>query len=176
MPTIRVATDIGAPPPRCFDLARSVDAHVESATSTRERAVAGVTNGLLGLGDEVTWRARHLGVNQELASRITVFDRPHRFQDSMVRGAFAHLVHDHLFVATASGTQMVDVLDYAAPWGPLGRLAERLFLTAYLARFLRQRAQVLKRLAESDDWRRFVKAAQHYAPTDRGSRCSPSGR
>ena len=68
----------------------------------------------------------------------------------MVRGAFVRLVHDHLFVATFSGTQMVDVLDYAAPWGPLGRLAERLFL--------RQRAQVLKRLAESDDWRRFIKA------------------
>jgi len=158
MPTIRVATDIGAPPTRCFDLARSVEAHVESATGTYEHAIAGVTNGLLGLGDEVTWRARHLGVTQVLASRITAFDRPHHFQDSMVRGAFAHLVHDHLFVAAPGGTKMVDVLDYAAPCGPLGRLAERLFLTAYLGRFLRQRAQVLKRLAESDDWRRFIKA------------------
>jgi len=157
MPTIRVATDIAAPPSRCFDLARSVDAHVESATGTSERAIAGVTKGLLGLGDEVTWRARHLGRSRELASRITAFDRPHRFQDSMVRGAFAHLVHDHLFAATpGGGTHMVDVLDYAAPCGSLGRLAERLFLTAYLARFLRRRAQVLKQLAESDDWRRFI--------------------
>ena len=127
MPTIRVATDIGAPPPRCFDLARSVDAHVESATGTGERAIAGVTNGLLGLGDEVVWRARHLGVKQVLASRITAFDRPHRFQDSMVRGTFARLVHDHLFVATPNGTQMVDVLDYAAPWGPLGWLPRGCF-------------------------------------------------
>ena len=158
MPIVRVTTDIGAPPPRCFDLARSVEAHVESATGTRERAIAGVTTGLLSLGDEVTWRARHFGLNQELASRITAFDRPHRFQDSMVRGAFAHLVHDHLFIATADGTQMVDVLDYAAPFGLLGRFAETLFLTAYLARFLRTRAHILKRLAESDDWRRFIKA------------------
>lgn len=156
MPTIRVATDIGAPPARCFDLARSVDAHIESATGTCERAIAGVTKGLLGLGDEVTWRARHLGVNQVLASRITAFDRPHRFQDSMVRGAFAHFVHDHEFVATPRGTQMVEVLNYSAPWGPLGRLVEGLFLTAYLARFLQQRAQVLKRLAESGDWQRFI--------------------
>jgi ligand-binding SRPBCC domain-containing protein len=97
-------------------------------------------------------------VNQVLASRITAFDRPHRFQDTMVRGAFAHFVHDHVFVVTPSGTQMIDVLDYAAPWGPLGRLAEKLFLTVYLARFLLQRAQVLKRLAESGDWQRFVEA------------------
>src|SRR5215204_2057575 len=146
MPTIRVSTDIVAPPDRCFDLARSVDAHVESATSTRERAVAGVTTGLLGPGDEVTWQARHFGLNQELASRITAFDPPRCFQDSMVRGAFAHFVHDHLFAVRSGGTQMVDVIDYAAPGGPLGWLAERLFLTAYLTRFIQRRAQVLKRL------------------------------
>jgi ligand-binding SRPBCC domain-containing protein len=158
MPTIRVATDVSAPPSRCFDLARNVDVHIESATGTDERAIAGVTSGLLGPGDEVTWRARHFGVNQILTSRITAFDRPHHFQDSMVRGAFEHFVHDHLFVVTPGGTQMVDVLDFAAPWGPLGRLAERLFLTVYLTRFLRERARVLKRLAESDDWCHFIKA------------------
>ena len=158
MPTIQVSTDIRAPLERCFDLARSVDAHVESATDTGERAVAGVTTGLLGPGDEVTWQARHLGVTQTLASRITAFDPPHRFQDSMLRGPFAHFVHDHLFVASSGGTRMDDVIDYAAPGGPLGRLAEMLFLTDYLTRFIRRRAQVLKRLAESDDWRRFIKA------------------
>ena len=157
MPTIRVSTDIGAPPNRCFDLARSVDAHIESATGTRERAVAGVTTGLLGPGDEVTWRARHFGVSQELTSRITVFDPPHRFQDAMVRGAFAHFVHDHVFVVTSDGTRMNDVIDYAAPGGPLGWLAERLFLTAYLTRFIQRRGLALKRLAESEDWRRFTK-------------------
>ena len=157
MPTIRVSTDIGAPPDRCFDLARSVEAHIESASGTHERAVAGVTTGLLGPGDEVTWQARHFGVNQALASRITTFDRPHRFQDSMVRGAFAHFCHDHRFVATPGGTRMVDVIDYAAPGGPLGWLAERLFLTAYLTRFIQRRGLALKRLAESEDWRRFIK-------------------
>ena len=53
---------------------------------------------------------------------------------------------------------MEDVIDYAARGGPLGWLAERLFLTDYLTRFIRRRAQVLKRLAESEDWRRFIKA------------------
>ena len=75
----------------------------------------------------------------------------------MVRGAFAHFVHDHVFDATAGGTRMVDVIDYAAPGGPLGWLAERLILTAYLTRFIQQRGLALKRLAESEDWRRFIK-------------------
>ncbi|HET8578603.1 MAG TPA: SRPBCC family protein [Methylomirabilota bacterium] len=156
MPSIRIVTEIGAPPAVCFDLARSVDAHVESAGRTRERAVAGVTSGLLGPGDEVTWRARHFGVVQQLTSRITAFERPKYFRDTMVRGAFAHLDHDHLFEATSSGTRMVDVFDYSAPYGPLGWVAERLFLTAYMTRFLRERAQVLKRLAESGEWRRLL--------------------
>ena len=58
MPTIRIATSIDAPPERCFDLARDVGAHVRSTAGTGERAVGGVTIGLLELGDEVTWEAR----------------------------------------------------------------------------------------------------------------------
>ena len=51
---------------------------------------------------------------------------------------------------------MRDVFDYAAPLGPLGRIAERLFLTAYLRRFLEARNRELKAVPESDEWRRFV--------------------
>jgi len=158
VPIIRVTTDIAAPPSRCFDLARCVDAHVASTAGTSERAIAGVTTGLLGPGDDVTWRARHFGVTQTLTSRITAFDRPARFQDSMVRGAFARIVHDHEFVATPSGTRMIDVFDFAAPLGPLGRIAERLFLNAYMTRLLERRGHVLKRLAESGEWRKFLEA------------------
>ena len=149
MATIRLSTDIAAGPACCFDLARSVEAHLESTGATGERAVAGVTSGLLELGDEVTWRARHFGIVQEFTSRITAFDRPRHFRDQMVRGAFRRVVHDHHFEALPAGTRMVDVFDFAAPWGVLGRLAERWFLTAYLTRFLETRAAVLKRLAEA---------------------------
>lgn len=160
MATITLATHIAAPRERCFDLARSVDLHVRSTAATGERAVAGKTTGLLALGDEITWRARHLGVRQSLSGRITAYDRPRHFQDTMLRGAFARLRHDHYFDAApdgGGGTVMRDVLDYAAPLGPLGWLAERLFLTAYLRRFLEARNRELKAVAESDgEWALFV--------------------
>jgi ligand-binding SRPBCC domain-containing protein len=114
---------------------------------------------LLGLGDEVTWSARHFGLRQELTSRITVFDPPHHFRDTLVRGAFRRFDHDHLFEATADRTRMIDVFDYAAPLGVLGQLAERLFLDRYMRHFLEQRGQAIKRVAESDEWRRYVTAA-----------------
>jgi ligand-binding SRPBCC domain-containing protein len=156
MSLIRVEIDINAPAAVCFDMARSVDAHIESARTTGERAVAGVTSGLLNLGDEVTWRARHFGVTQDLTSRIVAFDRPHHFRDEMVRGAFRRLVHDHYFEPVAAGTRMIDVFDFTAPLGPLGTLVDRLILTAYLRHFLENRAQALKQLAESDAGRRFI--------------------
>jgi ligand-binding SRPBCC domain-containing protein len=156
MAKIDVSLEVAAPPERCFDLARSIEAHTRSTESTGEQAVGGKTSGLLELGDEVTWRARHFGVWQELTSRITAFERPHCFQDSMVRGAFAGFEHDHYFLAVDGGTMLRDVFDYRAPFGVFGRLAERLFLTAYMRGFLMARMRELKALAESDEWVQFV--------------------
>ena len=156
MSIIDVAIDINAPLAVCFDIARSVDAHLESARSTGERAVSGVTSGLLNLGDEVTWRATHFGVTQDLTSRIVAFDRPHHFRDQMVRGAFRRIVHDHYFEPVAGGTRMRDVFDFTAPFGVLGTLVDKLVLTAYLRRFLESRAEALKQLAESDAAGRFI--------------------
>jgi len=149
MPTIRIATSIDAPPERCFDLARDVAAHVRSTAGTAERAVGGVTVGLLELGDEVTWEARHLGVRQRLTARILRLERPRLFEDVMVRGAFASLRHVHEFVPRDGGTTMIDTFTFASPLGPIGAIVDRVFLTGYMRRFLTSRASELKRMAES---------------------------
>src|SRR5437016_5526911 len=78
MPRIRLATRIEAPPERVFDLARSIDLHARGQARHRERAIAGVTSGLIGLGQTVTWEARHFGITQRLTSQIVAFDRPGR--------------------------------------------------------------------------------------------------
>lgn len=156
MSILRLSTGIRAPIERCFDLARSVDVHVASTAGTEERVVGGVMRGLMELGDEVTWRARHLGVQQQLTSRITAFRRPSYFRDSMVKGAFRRFDHDHRFEHDGGVTTMIDVFDFDAPLGVLGALADRLFLAAYMRRFLEERAQVIRRVAESDEWRRYI--------------------
>ena len=157
MPALRLTTLIHAPITRCFDLARSVDLHQRSTEQTGEQIIAGITHGLMDMDDEVTWRARHLGVRQSLTTRITAFDPPRHFRDTMVRGAIARFDHDHFFNEHAGTTEMRDVFDYDAPLGPLGDLAERLFLSAYLRRFLTRRNQVIKRVAESDEWRQILR-------------------
>jgi ligand-binding SRPBCC domain-containing protein len=156
MLVIRLWTPISAPQERVFDLARSIDAHQQSAERTHERAVAGVTHGLIGLGEEVTWEARHFGIRQRLAVRITGFERPARFQDTMVSGAFKSMKHDHEFVPRPSGTLMVDRFEFESPFGIVGRIVDRLFLAGYLRRFLIRRNEVLKKLAESEGWRKYL--------------------
>lgn len=156
MTTIELTTVICAPIDRVFDLARSIDAHQDSTGGTEERAVAGVTKGLIGMGGEVTWEARHFGVRQRLTVRVTAFDRPKYFQDVMVYGAFKSMVHDHEFAEGPTGTVMQDRFKFESPLGILGRIADGLFLESYMRRFIVRRNAVLKKLAESAEWGRYL--------------------
>jgi len=78
----------------------------------------------------------------------------------MVRGAFARFDHDHYFEPHDGGTRMVDVFDYSAPLGLLGRLAERVILNRYMRRLLIERGLSIKMVAESVDHARYLGAAQ----------------
>src|SRR4051812_29430012 len=122
MPIIRLLTSIAAPPERVFDLARSIEAHEQSTAGTEEKAVRGITSGLIGMGEEVTWEARHFGIRQRLTVRITGFERPSRFQDIMVSGAFKSMKHDHEFIAQPPGTLMIDHFEFESPFGVVGRM------------------------------------------------------
>jgi ligand-binding SRPBCC domain-containing protein len=96
-------------------------------------------------------------VRQHLTSRIIGYDRPRWFQDSQERGVFAWFVHDHHFEpAPGGGTVLRDVFRFAAPLGPLGRLAERLVLRRYMTRLLHARNDAIRRAAESEEWRELL--------------------
>ncbi|WP_420488359.1 SRPBCC family protein [Gottfriedia acidiceleris] len=139
---------IKAPIQLCFDLSRSIDIHMESTLQTNERAVKGRTSGLIELGETVTWEATHFGVRQHLTSIITEFDPPYRFVDEMVNGAFKRFRHEHIFELQDDGTLMTDKFDYTSPFGPLDRLADKMFLQSYMVRLLIRRNEYIKCIAE----------------------------
>jgi ligand-binding SRPBCC domain-containing protein len=155
-------TTISAPIERCFDLARSVEVHLAGNVHFGESAVAvgGVTTGLVELGQRVTWRAKHLGVWQNLTSEITRMDRPMYFRDEMIQGAFKRMEHDHFFEAkSAHQTVMTDVFRFAAPLPILGRITEVIVLRRYMTNLLRERNEVIKKIAESEEWRCYLNNA-----------------
>ena len=151
MPVICLETRMHAPIDKCFDLARSIEIHLRSTERTREKVVGRAATGLLGPDDEVTWEATHLGIRQRLTSRITVWNPPYHFRDSMVRGAFRSFDHDHFFEQDQGITTMKDRFEYTSPFGLLGGLADTLFLKRYMERLLRIRADVIRAAAEAGE-------------------------
>jgi ligand-binding SRPBCC domain-containing protein len=104
---------------------------------------------LIGPGEDVTWEARHLGRTWRLTSRITQFEQPRRFRDTMVAGPFRRFDHDHFFEDAGDSTTMLDVFDYEVPYGSVGGLADLIFLRAHLRRVLVARAFAIKAAAEA---------------------------
>ncbi|MDQ0416320.1 ligand-binding SRPBCC domain-containing protein [Croceifilum oryzae] len=148
MPIIKTELHINAPIQVCFDLARSIDVHMESTAHTHERAIAGVTSGLIELNQTVTWVAVHFGIKQSLTAKITELDAPTYFVDEMVSGVFKRFRHEHRFMKQENGTLMLDYFDYTSPLGYLGILADRLFLENYMKKFLMKRNEYIKSVAE----------------------------
>lgn len=156
MITLESEIEIVAPIERVFDLARSIDAHVDSSSATREVAIAGRTTGLIELGDTVTWSAVHFGIRQRLTVEIVAFNRPYSFTDRMISGAFKTMEHRHDFEQVGDSTLMKDRFRFEAPFGIIGTAVERVVLRNYMKRFLDTRNQRLKQIAESSEWERFL--------------------
>ncbi|HEY0677148.1 MAG TPA: SRPBCC family protein [Chitinophagaceae bacterium] len=156
MPTIHVTTFVSAPVERVFDLCRSIDLHKKSMSHTKAEAVAGTTTGLVNLNDSVTWKAKHLGKIRILKSRITTFEKPFSFSDEMSEGDFKSLVHQHHFKPVENGTIMIDIMNFEAPYGSIGRIFSKLYLTNYLRRLIEHRNQVIREYAESEKWRHVL--------------------
>ncbi len=124
-----------------------------STELSNESAISGVVSGLIDYGESVTWRAKHFGIYQKLTSKITAFDAPHYFIDEQEKGIFKRFRHEHIFKTINRQTLMVDVFDYTAPLGVLGKLADALFLEQYMRQLLQKRNETIKAFAESDQWK-----------------------
>lgn len=148
MPIIEHHQFINASIEICFDLARNVEVHTQTTSYTKEKAIGGVTKGLLEEGDIVTWEAIHFGIKQRLTAKVIKMEKPNIFVDIMVKGAFHSFIHTHEFTEKDGGTLMIDNFEYKAPFGPIGRVTDKLFLEKYMKKFISSRALELKKIAE----------------------------
>jgi ligand-binding SRPBCC domain-containing protein len=148
---IVIDTFIKAPPEICFDLALNVEAHAESAAFSGERVVEpGRLSGTLQSGDMIAFEGFHFGIRQRFVARIGEVERPSFFTDEMVHGIFKWLRHRHEFHERDGGTLMRDILEWEAPLGVFGRVADRLFLRRHMNWFVATKQSHLKVMAERD--------------------------
>jgi len=149
MTRIETSIELDVPIATAFDAERNISLHASTQKDRGERAVSGVTHGLIELGEEVEWEAIHFGVRQRLRVRITHMDKPKYFRDEMVFGAFKSFAHEHHFREAGLGkTLKTDILTLSAPFGVFGQITEKLFLAVYMRRFLEKKNLELKKLIE----------------------------
>ncbi len=156
MPLIHLTTFVAAPVERVFQLSRSIDLHKHSMQQYGERPVGGKISGLIDKDETVTWRAKHLFKERMLQVKITEMDAPNFFVDEQVAGDFASMKHAHHFKPCDNGTIMIDKFWFETPYGVIGRLVNKFWLTNYMERLLQQRNDIIKKTAESNLWNQYV--------------------
>ncbi len=150
---LRDSIVIHAPLDRCFVLSTSV-AVVEKELGMHP--VDGRASGLVQAGDTIRWEGWQLGFPNYHVSRIENFNPPYRFRDRMIAGRFRSFEHDHTLQPTADGVFLYDELRFTMPFGWAGWLVGRLVLVPHIRGLMHRRFHLLKHLAESDDWRKYV--------------------
>jgi hypothetical protein len=148
---------IRAPVARVFDLVRSVDVHTATSSTIGGRAVAGKISGLAELDDVTTYSARFFGLRFKLAARVTALESPHRMTESLERGLFSEFGHVYTLRLLESGAiELTDAFSFRSPFGFIGALFDSLILKPIMTRAMTARLEGLRRIAESDEWRRFL--------------------
>ncbi|MEN2400217.1 SRPBCC family protein [Flavobacterium sp. MC2016-06] len=150
MTTIHLTTKIKASKQIVFDTARDIDLHQKSVATSNEKAIAGVTSGLINQGETVTWRGKHFGFYLTHKTRITKMDLYDYFLDEMEEGKFKTFKHQHFFEEENGVIIMKDHMQYETPYGIFGELFDILFLEKHLTNFLLERNKILKETAEKN--------------------------
>ncbi len=148
MTTIKITTNYNAPIETVFDTNRNIDIHQQSASKTKEVAIAGITSGLINKNETVTWKGKHFGVYLTHQSLISEMDFPTYFVDEQLKGQFKSFKHQHFFEQKENHVEVTDVLEYETPFGIFGQLFDRLALKKHLTEFILHRNAVLKNLVE----------------------------
>ena len=135
-----VTTELAAPVVLAFDLSLDIDLHLASMGASGERAVAGVTTGRIGLGEEVTWRATHFrrSLHHDQQDH-RIGPPPAASSTNSSAGRSARSRHEHRFAEAPDGCRMTDRVSFDTPFGPIGRIAERVILGRYLRRLIEAR-------------------------------------
>lgn len=150
MTTIKITTHYFAPIETVFDTNRNIDIHQQTASKTKEVAIAGTTSGLINKNETVTWKGKHFGVYITHQSLIPEMIFPTYFVDEQLKGHFKSFKHQHFFEQKENYVEVKDLLQYETPFGIFGKLFDKLFLKKHLTNFIIHRNAILKDLAEKN--------------------------
>lgn len=98
----------------------------------------------MGEGTLIDYRIKLYGVPMRWRTVIERYAPGERFVDRQLRGPYALWRHTHEFRDDGDGTVMIDDVEYAIGFGPLGELAHRLFVERTLAHIFDYRREAIE--------------------------------
>lgn len=95
------------------------------------------------LGTRIRYRLRLHGLPLRWESRIAEYRARAVFADEMLVGPYRRWYHRHLFFEVPGGVEIIDVVDYTLPFGPLGRAAHALLVRRQLGAIFAYRQEAI---------------------------------
>jgi ligand-binding SRPBCC domain-containing protein len=97
-------------------------------------------------GATIAYSLRVRGIPLSWLTQIEEWNPPYEFMDIQAKGPYKLWRHTHRFAALNGGTSVVDIVQYALPFGVLGRLAHRLQVSRDLSNIFDYRATRVQEL------------------------------
>lgn len=98
-------------------------------------------------GQIIRYRVQGIpGIPMNWLTEITHVNAPYYFVDEQRFGPYAFWHHQHHLQEVPGGVEMTDEINYALPLGPVGRLAQIMFVKRQLNRIFDYRYQQLEKL------------------------------
>jgi hypothetical protein len=115
--------------------------------------IHGSPPGVLSEGSRIEYRIRWTVVTLRWVTRITRWSPPLEFEDVQERGPYAAWIHTHRFSPSGRGdgaVRMDDRVEYALPFGPIGRAVHRLFVRRQLEEIFAYRRRAIEEIFGSE--------------------------
>ena len=102
-------------------------------------------------GASIAYALKVHGIPLRWLTEIECWNPPTEFIDVQAKGPYKMWRHLHRFSEVRGGTSIVDIVHYALPFGPLGRLMHRLQVARDLSKIFDCRAELVSaQLATAD--------------------------
>lgn len=97
-------------------------------------------------GTELRYRLAVHGLPVRWLTRISRWRPPYSFTDIQISGPYSLWHHTHTFEPRDGGTLMRDTVRYRLPFGPLGRIVNKLFVSRDVRRIFDYRERRIREL------------------------------
>jgi ligand-binding SRPBCC domain-containing protein len=144
MAQVRNVLDIARPVSEVFDfLARPANLVQLAPAELQLELVKGPER--LQLGAVLHWKARRLGISQDLVNEVIAFEEAALIDEQQRQGPFKRWRYLHCFEATDDGTRLTEELNYEPPGGMLGLLVSAAAIQRDLDKLFAYREQQLRK-------------------------------